>query len=170
MNERQKRFADEYLVDLNQTQAAIRAGYSERTAFEIGRGLFNKVDVRHYIQERLDKRGKRLEITADRVLQEIAKVAFSDMSEFAEWRESQATLIDSNLLDKVQTACIQEVSGQTNANGSTVKIKLYDKLKALEVLGKHLKLFNEKIDIGDIVIRVKVESDDTSVDEDDDEE
>lgn len=66
LTERQKRFGDEYFIDLNLTQAAIRAGYSEKTAYSAGQRLLKNVEVQKYIQERLKSRQERTEITQDR--------------------------------------------------------------------------------------------------------
>lgn len=76
---KQKRFVDEYLIDLNATQAAIRAGYSKRTAEWIGPQLLGKTHVSEAVTERMRARELRTEITQDRVLQELAKIAFSDI-------------------------------------------------------------------------------------------
>ena len=78
LNEKQRRFAEEYIVDLNATQAAIRAGYSQKTARSIGGRLLTNVAIHKLIQEGRAKQSKRTQITADRVLEEFASVAFCD--------------------------------------------------------------------------------------------
>lgn len=77
LTEKQKRFADEYLTDLNATQAAIRAGYSEKTARSIGQRLLTKVDIQKYIQERLKERQERFEITQEMIVNELCKLGFA---------------------------------------------------------------------------------------------
>lgn len=109
LNEKQKRFCDEYLIDLNATQAAIRAGYSPKTANEQGARLLANVSVQARLQEALKKRAARVEITQDRVLKEFAAIGFSVASD-----------------------------------GSDSDLKVSNKLKALELLGKHLGLFDNK--------------------------
>jgi phage terminase small subunit len=79
LNRRQARFVEEYLVDLSATQAAIRAGYSKKTAKEMGAENLTKPHIALAIEEAMKERGKRTEIEADRVLQEIARLAFSDI-------------------------------------------------------------------------------------------
>lgn len=78
LNEKQRRFAEEYIVDLNATQAAIRAGYSPKTARSIGWRLLTNVDIQEAIQAGKAKQSKRTQITADRVLEEFASVAFKE--------------------------------------------------------------------------------------------
>lgn len=75
---KQAAFVREYLIDLNATQAAIRAGYSQKNADKIGPELLGKTRIKAEIQTVMDERAERLEITADRVLKEIAKLAFYD--------------------------------------------------------------------------------------------
>src|SRR5579875_2449812 len=83
---KQKRFVEEYLIDLNATQAAIRAGYSAKNADKIGSELLGKTRVAEAIQKAMDERSKRTEITADRVLQELARIAFDDIKNYLEFR------------------------------------------------------------------------------------
>lgn len=79
LTQKQKRFVQEYLVDLNATAAAIRAGYSEKTANRIASENLSKPDIQSAIQEAIEKRQKRTEITQDMVLRETAKLAFFDV-------------------------------------------------------------------------------------------
>jgi phage terminase small subunit len=148
---KKKRFAKEYIVDLNQTQAAIRAEYSPRSAYAQGCRLMKDAEVVEYIQVLMDKRSKRTEITADRVLEEIARIAFFNVKSL---HDPNTGLLKNILeLDDVQSAALAEVtetSAMDEERGAVVinkKYKLYDKVKSLEQLGKHLKLFSDKIEI-----------------------
>ena len=165
LTQKQLKFIREYLVDLNATQAAIRAGYSVNSAGTTGAEYLEKPEIRARVNEEMEKRAQRTEITADRVLQELARIAFNDISELTTWSESRTRLMDSSTLTKDQTASVAEV--YSNAAGET-RIKMYDKIRALETLGKHLKLFNDKIEIGDIVIRVNLEGPEPEAEEPDD--
>ena len=71
LTDKQKRFVEEYLVDLNATQAAIRAGYSEQTAYSIGQRLLKKVEVQEAIQQAQNKRSERTQITQDEVIRRL---------------------------------------------------------------------------------------------------
>ena len=103
MTEKQKRFCEEYLVDLNETQAAVRAGYSEKTAYSIGSENLKKPEIKKYLQELRLKQSERTGLTADDVINELREIAFTDGV---------------------------EISGK-------------EKIKALELLGKHLGIFTE---------------------------
>src|SRR5574338_1663633 len=153
---KQRRFVDEYLVDLNATQAAIRAEYSERNADKIGPELLGKTRVAEAIQERMAARAKRTEITQDMVLRELAKIGFSDIRRAIKWdtlgarideEDGEASisnsveLLDSDDLDDDTAAAIQEIS-QT-AQG--IRLKLYDKKGALVDIGRHLGMFDDKL-------------------------
>jgi phage terminase small subunit len=141
---KQEMFVKEYLVDLNATQAAIRAGYSQATAMEQGYQLLRKTSVQTALQVAMNARSQRTEITADRVLEELAKLAFSDMRDFAKWSEAGVTLISSDQLSAEAAACVSEVSQTITKDGGSIKFKLHDKKSSLELLGKHLGLFVER--------------------------
>jgi phage terminase small subunit len=78
LTEKQKRFCEEYLIDLNATQSAIRAGYSKKSADKIGHELLEKTVVSEYLQTLRVEQSKRTGITADEVVNELKKVAFAD--------------------------------------------------------------------------------------------
>lgn len=141
---RQKRFVHEYLIDLNATQAAIRAGYSKKTAKSIGQRLLTYVDVQAAVTAGRKKITNNLEVTAERVVAEYAKLAYSDMTEFAEWNGTSGVKIkDSTDLSKQQTAAVQEISNTPNG----IKIKLHDKKGALDSLSRYLGIFNDNINV-----------------------
>lgn len=152
---KQARFVEEYLIDLNATQAAIRAGYSERTAYSQGQRLLKNVEIQRSIAEAQEDRSKRTEITADRVLQELARIGFADVRDLFEWDEERAAFIPSRDLTEDQAAAISEVQSEattfTDDAGNTetrvkLKLKTYDKLGALDKLGKHLGLFVDRVE------------------------
>ena len=84
LNDRQKRFANEYLIDFNATQAAIRAGYSEKTANRIGSENLSKLDIAKYIEKRKKARINRTQINQDFVLVELLKIAMTNGTDFAQ--------------------------------------------------------------------------------------
>ena len=143
-------FTKEYMVDLNATQAAIRAGYSEKGADVQGCKLLAKPKVKAVIQAAMDKRTERLEITSDRILQEIAKLAYSNMDDFT--AEDNVTL-DLTGLTRDQMAALQ---GMDNEDGK-LRIKLADKRAALDLLGRHLKLFTDRHEIDGAPINVTID-------------
>lgn len=147
LTNKQRRFVDEYLKDLNATQAAIRAGYSEKTAGQIGERLLKKVEIQQAISERMKEREQRTGITQDRVLSELAKIAFGDKRSLMEWGPSGVKLKDSNTLSDDQAAQVSEVSESVTNAGGTLKLKTHDKVKALELLGRHLGMFKDQVEV-----------------------
>ncbi|MDR3561243.1 MAG: terminase small subunit [Negativicutes bacterium] len=145
---RQQSFVDEYLIDpTNGTQAAIRAGYSPKVAAEVACENLTKSNIREAIDKAMAKRAKRTGITQDRVLNEIAKMAFVNMADLAEWTPDGVTLKHSEDLSIEDTACVAEVSETKNEWGTAVKIKLHDKKGNLELLGRHLNMFGDKLEV-----------------------
>lgn len=141
---KQQRFVDEYLIDLNATQAAIRAGYSPSTANEQGARLLVNVSISSAISQAMAHRSRRTGITQDRVLRELAKVAFVNANDVID-TDSATVRADATADD---LACIQavkvKVSESEMGSSSEREIKLYDKMRALEMLGKHLGLFDKR--------------------------
>ncbi|MBP3272596.1 MAG: terminase small subunit [Ruminococcus sp.] len=143
LTEKQKRFCEEYLIDLNATQAAIRAGYKEKTAYAQGQRLLKKVEAQEYLQELMNERSKRTEITADRVLRELAAIAFSDRTELAQVGERGE--VNLTPTEKLPDEVKKIIAGIEEGKYGT-KVTTYDKVKALELLGKHLGLFTAGAD------------------------
>lgn len=144
MTKKQKRFVEEYLIDLNATQAAIRAGYSPDTANEQGSRLLANVSVSNEINRAMAERSKRTGVNADRVVRELAKIAFVNAADVINAKD--ATL--RNDASEDDTAAIQSVKVKTfGDDGLEREIKMADKLKALELLGKHLGMFKDKLEL-----------------------
>ena len=141
---KQERFVAEYLVDLNATQAAIRAGYSKRNADKIGSELLGKTRVAESIKEAQSRREKRTEITQDKVLREIALIAFLDARKVMSWGPRGVTFLDSDSLSEDVARCVVEASQTVTPHGGTIRVKMADKLSALKLLGEHLGIFNTK--------------------------
>lgn len=146
LTDKQKRFCQEYIIDLNGTQAAIRAGYSKNTARQIAEQNLSKLDIQEYISSLQQKIGDKLEITAERVIGEIAKLAFSNVQDFL---EADNTITDISALSRDTAAAVESIKKTTTEWGSDdkggtkthISFKLYDKISALEKLGKHLGIF-----------------------------
>src|SRR3954463_3814279 len=143
LNDRQARFVAEYLVDLNATQAAIRAGYSPATANQIGARLLANVKVAAAIAEAQAARGRRTEVTADRVVLELARVAFGDPRRVMSWGPGGVKLRPSTELADEEAAIVAEVGETTTKEGGSLRVKTVDKLGALRLLGQHLGIFGD---------------------------
>ena len=145
MTKKQKRFVEEYLIDLNATQAAIRAGYSPATAQQMGSENLSKPVIKAAIDTAEAERSRRTGINQDRVLREIAKLAFVNPVDVIDM--DAATIRDESTRE--DTACISSIKVKVipTEDGAITEreIKTYDKLKALELLGKHLGMFTDKL-------------------------
>lgn len=154
---KQAQFVAEYMIDLNATQAAIRAGYSAKTAGKIGPELLGKTSISEAISKAQKAREARTGITADRVIAELAKIGFADIRKAVRWGDgivvrnefgtpevvNDVALIGSEQIDDDTAAAIAEIC-QT-AQG--VKIKLHDKRAALIDIGRHIGMFRDKLEL-----------------------
>jgi phage terminase small subunit len=137
---RQERFIKEYLVDLNATQAAIRAGYSPKTAKQIAAENLSKPYLQTAIQAAQHRLAHRLEVTQETILREYARIAFIRLDDVATWGEGGLTLKPSAELTPDHTAAIAEISDTATEDGHKLRLKLHDKKGALDSLAKHLGL------------------------------
>ena len=160
---KQARFVQEYLVDLNATQAAIRAGYSRKTASWIGPQLLGKTHVAQEIEKGSLKRQARTEVTQDMVIRELARIAFSDVRKLYREDGSMKNLSELDDDTAATLAGIETLEEFMGAGGDrclighTKKGRLWDKGRALELLGKHLGMFvdRSKVEVdGGLDIRV----------------
>jgi phage terminase small subunit len=175
---KQECFAKEYLIDLNATQAAIRAGYSAKRAKEIGHQQLQKPLVQEAIQRAMDERSKRTEITADFVLQGLAHIANDDIKNYLDFRTEKqlvgedpetgepvykySQVIEMKNSKDIDTRNVQEVSFSPKDG---FKFKLYDKQKAFVDLGRHLKLFTEKVEHSGTIINQNIDLSSFSMEE-----
>lgn len=142
---KQQRFVDEYLVDLNATRAAIRAGYSVKSAEMLGYQLLQKTTVAAAVTQAQQKRSERTEITQDMVLKELARIGFVDMGDYVDYGPGGVILKASS---EVDTRVVAEVSQTITKDGSTIRFKLHDKTGALVKVGQHLGMFVERQERG----------------------
>ena len=158
LTDKQRAFVAEYLVDLNGTQAAIRAGYSERTANEQAARLLTNVSVAAAVAEAQAKRAERTELTQDRVLEELKRIAFGDLRDAVVWGPSGIELVDSAALTDAQAAAISEIGETVTKEGGSTRIKRHDKVKALELIMRHMGMLNDKLKLsGELDLAVAIE-------------
>ncbi len=145
LTEKQRRFCDEYLVDLNATRAYMAAYPStkkEETASVCAAKLLRNAKVKMHLQKRMKDRQERTEIRQDDVLRELASIAFLDITDIVSVREGKVFIADTDELPPDKRKMISGIKeGQYG-----LEIKFYDRLKALEMLCKHLGLFDQKKD------------------------
>ena len=166
LTEKQKRFADEYIISLNATQAAIRAGYTEKYANTNASKLLQNTTISQYIRERQKELSRKTEITQERVIRELALIAFSNNADYAHVIEKNMKVeVDGTLVDvldengtpvtyrTVEPVLTEELTEEQKRALAVIKkgrdgleIKSCDKVKALELLGKHLGIFTDKIE------------------------
>lgn len=152
---RERIFAREYSIDLNGTRAAIAAGYSPATAGVKAAQLLAKVSVKQLVAKLAQQRCERLDITAEKVLAEIAKLGFSNMLDYMRVDDDGEAHLDLSLLTREQAAAIQEIREDSTGgtgDGERKRIlrttfKLADKGINLERLGRHLKLFTDVVKV-----------------------
>ena len=154
MTNRQKIFCNEYLISLNATNAAIKAGYSEKTANEQGARLLANVSVQEYLKKKMQKREEKLEITAERVLKELARIAFFDPAKMFDDKDNllKITEMDEDTrrviagID-ISAAYKPGLTKEEKISEIVKKLKLVDKKGALELLGRHLSMWNDKLEV-----------------------
>lgn len=167
MTNAQKRFCDEYLIDLNATRAykvAYPNTQKEGTASSNGSRMLRNDKVQRYISEKMQEREKRTEITQDMVIQELASIAFSKASDYArlkrmkrnvpiydegeivDYKEEEYTGIEFTPTDELTEQQKKALSGIKEGKFG-LEVNSCDKVKALELLGRHLGIFNDKMDV-----------------------
>lgn len=152
LSEKQKRFVSEYLIDLNATQAAIRAGYSKNSASVQASRLLTNAKVQEELSKQQSKVAERLEITKERIVDELAKIGFANMQDYMRAGPDGDPYLDFSGLTRDQAAALSEVTvedfkdgrGEDARDVRRVKFKLHDKKGALVDLAKMLGFVVEK--------------------------
>ena len=171
MTDKQIIFANEYLIDLNGTRA-YKEAYphvkNDNTAAAAATRLMNVPDVKEYIEKRIKDRLERIEVTQDDVIQELAAVGFANVPEYAkvvtkpimiqtengdyvpaldsEGNQMYCQAVEITETDKLSRRQIKAISGiKQGKNG--IELTTYDKVKALELLGRHLGMFKDKVEV-----------------------
>ena len=148
---KQARFVEEYMIDLNATQAAIRAGYSEKGAEVQGHRLLRNAKVAAAVADAKASRSERTEITADMVLRELALLGFANMQDYVRVTSSGEPYVDLSDMTREQAAAISETLVEDYVEGRgedarqvrKVRIKFHDKKGALVEIGRHLGMFEK---------------------------
>lgn len=149
LNDKQQRFVDEYLKDLNATQAAIRAGYSANRADSMGYENLRKPEIADAIAESMKARSARTGITQDRVLQELARIAFFDPRKMFHGDGSPKAIheLDDDTAAAVSGLDVVNIGNSDVGIGQVLKYKVADKGAALANAMRHLGMFNDKLDV-----------------------
>lgn len=163
--DKSRSFADNYLIDKNATQAAIRAGYSENSAKDIGCQNLAKLYIRNWIDNKLMEMSNEVNITATRILNELGKLAFFDVRKLF---DDEGHPVHVSKLDDETAAAIAGIDVVTQGNqevgyAEVLKVKITDKKQALELLGKNLKLWTDNVNLSGGIQFVPIDSDDENL-------
>lgn len=154
MNRRMQLFVNEYLVTMNASEAARRAGYKPHYAGLRGYQLMRRPDVQVAIRDAMDARAKRTGITADRVVEALASIAFSDMRNILDWGTNRVRLRPASTMTAADRAAIKSISVRIGKRGcGHVRVRLHDKFAALMMLERHLGMNDPSL--GDAKVRAK---------------
>lgn len=147
MTKKQKVFVEEYLIDLNATQAAIRAGYSPETAQEQSSRLLSNVMVQNAIAKAMAERSRRTGINQDRIILELAKIALVNPGKVINTKD--ATIEENATEDDLAAVQSVKVKKSYSETGETTEreVRMADKVRALELLGRHLGMWNDKLQV-----------------------
>jgi phage terminase small subunit len=143
MNHRQQRFVLEFLHDANPAQAAIRAGYARRSVYTQVYRLLRSPEVRAALEREMAARGERTGISAERVIDELMRVAFAEIGQLVEWTGDGARMKPREALSPGDTAAIAELA--LGGDGRIARLRLHDKGAALAVLARRLGLYDPRL-------------------------
>lgn len=153
--DKERLFCYEYPLDKNATKAAIRAGYSERSASKIGWEILQKDKIRIRIDEMMEATFEKLELNRENIIQELLTLAMSDIGEMFNQDGSLRALheIPASTRRAISAIDVEELfegrGDEREQIGYTKKLRLWDKPKSLELLGKHLKMWTDKVELND---------------------
>jgi phage terminase small subunit len=142
LSPQQELFVRQYVLDLNATKSALRAGYNKKNARQQGSYLLSKPDIQAAIKARIERRFEKVDVQADEVLRKIRNWAFTDLSGVIEVRGGRTFISDTTVLTEDQMACISEI--KQTAEG--IQVKLISREKMIELLGRHMGMFTDKLE------------------------
>ena len=154
-NSRHDTFCREYIIDLNGTRAAIAAGYAKKSAKVTASKLLTNANLQAWLTELMKEKADKLDLSAEKVLSELSRMAFSNLLDYGTVTDDGGFVIDLATLNREQAAAIHEITVDEYMEGrgegarvvKRIRFKLASKIDALELLGKHLKLFTEKMEV-----------------------
>lgn len=153
LTQQQQVFVAEYVIDFNQKRAALAAGYSEKSISALASHLLSNPKIQTAIDVALSDYGTEHKVLKQRVLAQLSNLAFSDMADYYEHAEGETlTLKDLKAMSRKQTSAIQEVKVKNTIHkgelvGQDITFKLCSKERALDMLGRHLGMFTDKVEV-----------------------
>lgn len=146
LNEKQKLFCKYFIISLNATDAAEKAGYSKRTAYSQGQRLLKNVEVQNYIQKSRDKRDEKLELEAVDIVEEIRKIAFGNATDFLEISDGRVRVRSLEGIDTTFIAGVKEIFDKEGMFLG-LELKFHDKVKSLDMLMRHKAQYSDKVEL-----------------------
>ena len=152
---KQRQFINEYLVDFNATKAAARAGYSAKTAYSQGQRLLKNVEIQEALVQRRQEIFDANDLTPEKVVAELVKVAFASMSTYTSWGPLGVKLVASNELPEGAAAAVAEVTESISEKSYNLRFKLHDKAASLDKILKYLQWKQETVDLGERISKLE---------------
>lgn len=154
-SKRYEEFCQQYIIDFNGARSATVAGFSKKTARIRASELLTKSNIQERIAELMKDRSERTQITQDMVVKELAILGFSDFTKFAKYTKGDGLMLENTKdIKGERTRAIKSMKQMTSKDGGSIAIKLHGKEKPLELLGKHVGMFE---DVGDKIAKVLYE-------------
>jgi len=149
LNLQQQKFVAAYIQTSNATEAALKAGYSKKTAYSQGHRLLKKSEIQQAIQQPLNKAAEKLDLTAERVLKELAKLAFFDVRKLVDdtGRPKPLSDLDDDTAGAIVGLDVVNIGNNDSGVGEILKFKIADKKGALELSMRYLKLLTDKVEV-----------------------
>ncbi len=155
MNSRHEVFAREYVKDLNGTRAAIAAGYAKKSAHVTASQLLRNPKVQAMVASLTKNHADKLDLDAEKVLSELSRMGFSNILDYVKVTKEGDAYVDLSNLTREQVAAIQEITVDEHMEGKgkdarkvkRTRLKLVDKIRSLDLLGRHIKLFTDRIEV-----------------------
>lgn len=149
LTDKQRRFCEEYLVDLNATQAAIRAGYKEKNAYIIGHENLRKPKIEEYLAKEREELSKKTKVTKERIIDELASIAFAKITDYAKiidkptQHENNVQDIEFTPTDKLTEDQKRSISSLKKTRDG-IELKTHSKIEALKLLGEYFGISGDK--------------------------
>lgn len=149
MNVKQKAFVDEYMKDFNGTQACIRAGYSPKGARQTGSKLLAHTNINAEVERRKEALRRENSVTVEKIIKQLALIAFTPITSFMTWSGGAVDLKNSDDIPLELHSVIEQIEESANPTAHNIKLRFSNRMKAIELLGKHFGMFTDKIEITD---------------------
>lgn len=143
LNQRQAIFIKEYQIDFDATRAARAAGYSTNGAHVTGHKLLKNPLIKAELNKSLERISKSVDVSVNRILQELCSIAFFDIKKVMNWNETSISFVPSEQIDEMSSRAISDIKETVTVHGGSRGLRSHDKIRALELLGKYIGMFKD---------------------------